>query len=64
MTLMVFHEMRHFLQLVAEKLRKTPKHDSLSEKLIVNLIMTGSYVNCNQAKLLFLKILCSVSALE
>ena len=59
---MVFNEMRHFLQVVAEKLRKTPKHDSLSEKLIVHL--TGSYVNCNQAKLLFLKILCSVSALE
>ena len=32
---MVFHEMRHFLQLFAEKLTKTPKHDSLLEKLQV-----------------------------
>ena len=30
---MLFHEMRHFLELFAEKFTKTPKHDSLLEKL-------------------------------
>ena len=32
---MVFHEMRHFLQLFAKKLAKTSKHGSLFEKLPV-----------------------------
>ena len=32
---MVSHGMRHFLQLFAEKLMKTPKHDSLLKKLQV-----------------------------
>ena len=30
---MVFHEMRHFLQLFAEKLSKAQKHGSFFEKL-------------------------------
>ena len=32
---MLFNEMRHFLQLFAEKFTKTPKRDSLPEKLEV-----------------------------
>ena len=32
---MLFHEMSHFLQLLAEKLMKTPKSSSLLEKLLV-----------------------------
>ena len=32
---MVFHEMRYFLQVVAEKLMKTPKHDSVRELQVV-----------------------------
>ena len=33
--MVLFGEMRHFLQLFAEKLTKTPKQDSLLEKLQV-----------------------------
>ena len=32
---MVCYEMSHFLQVFAQKLSKTPKHDSLLEKLEV-----------------------------
>ena len=50
---MVFHEMSEFLELVAQKLMKTPKHASLLEKVLL-LAKSMIFHICSRNERLFL----------